>query len=141
MLRSRAALYCSCFGLRRVCGAEFRAGRDPRENAAFCGRRDGGGAVTLAANAMEIVEFHANGMADIEAGHPMRQDTIFRIMSMTKPVTAIGIMMLEEEGKLALRDSVEQFLPEFRNQRVAANAGHDSARLGTPRRRSTIIRN
>ncbi len=99
------------------------------------------GAVTLVANAKEIAEFHANGIAEIEACHPMRQDTIFQIMSMTKPVTAIGIMMLEEEGKLALRDPVEQYLPEFRNQRVAANAGPDSARLGTPRRRSTIIRN
>ena len=39
----------------------------------------------------DIVEFDATGMADVEAGHPMRKDTIFQIMSMTKPVTAIGI--------------------------------------------------
>ena len=49
-------------------------------------------------------------------------------MSMTKPVTAIAIMMLAEEGKLALRDPVEQYLPEFQNQRVAANAGPDAAK-------------
>jgi CubicO group peptidase (beta-lactamase class C family) len=59
-------------------------------------------------------------------------------MSMTKPVTAIGIMMLAEEGKLALRDPVERYLPEFHNQRVATTAGPDAARLGTPDRPITI---
>src|ERR1022692_1423729 len=87
------------------------------------------GAVTLVAAGGEVVEFHALGMADIEAGRPMQKDSIFQIMSMTKPVTAIGIMMLAEEGKLALRDPVEQYLPEFHNQRVAANPGWDSGRI------------
>lgn len=71
-------------------------------------------------------------MADIEARRPMQKDTIFQIMSMTKPVTAIGIMMLAEEGKLALRDPVEQYLPEFHNQRVATNVGPDAGRLSMP---------
>jgi len=96
------------------------------------------GAVTLVAHGNDIVEFHATGMADVEANRPMRKDTIFQIMSMTKPVTAIGIMMLAEEGKLALRDPVEQYLPEFRNQRVAANTGPDNARLSTPDHPITI---
>jgi CubicO group peptidase (beta-lactamase class C family) len=85
-----------------------------------------------------VVEFDAAGMADVEAGHVMQKDTIFQIMSMTKPVTAIGIMMLAEEGKLALRDPVEDYLPEFRNQRVAANNGPDNARLGVPDHSITI---
>ena len=84
------------------------------------------GAVTLVAHGGDIVEFNANGMADIEAKRPMQKDTIFQIMSMTKPVTAIGIMMLAEEGKLTLRDAVEQYLPEFRNQRIATTAGPDA---------------
>lgn len=84
------------------------------------------------------MEFHATGMADIEANRPMRKDTIFQIMSMTKPITAIGIMMLAEEGKLALRDPVEQYLPEFHNQRVAANTGPDNARLSVPDHAITI---
>ena len=96
------------------------------------------GIVTLVARHGNIVEFDAQGMADIEAGHPMRKDTIFQIMSMTKPVTAIGIMMLAEEGKLALRDPVEQYLPEFRNQRVATTVGPDAGRLGVPNRAITI---
>ena len=56
------------------------------------------GAVTLVAYGSEVIEFDSLGMADMEAGHPMQKDTIFQIMSMTKPVTAIGIMMLAEEG-------------------------------------------
>jgi len=96
------------------------------------------GAVTLVAHGSEVVEFSAHGKADIEAGREMRKDTIFQIMSMTKPVTAIGIIMLAEEGKLALRDPVEQYLPEFRGQRVTANTGPDAGRLGTPEHPITI---
>src|SRR5271166_3008612 len=79
------------------------------------------GAVTLVARGSDVNEFDALGMADIEANHAMQKDSIFQIMSMTKPFTAVGIMMLAEEGKLALRDPVEQYLPEFHNQRVAVN--------------------
>ena len=96
------------------------------------------GAVTLVARGNEILEFDATGSADLEAGHAMKKDTIFQIMSMTKPFTAIGIMMLADEGKLALRDPVEQYLPEFRNQKVAANIGPDSARLALPDHPITI---
>jgi CubicO group peptidase (beta-lactamase class C family) len=96
------------------------------------------GAVTLVAYGNDIVEFDASGMADIEAGRPMQKDTIFQIMSMTKPVTAIGIMMLAEEGKLSLRDSVEQYLPEFKDERVATTVGPDATRLALPERPITI---
>src|SRR5438067_4422436 len=68
----------------------------------------------------------------------MQKDTIFQIMSMTKPVTAIGIVMLAEEGKLALRDPVEQYLPEFKNQHVATNIGPDTSRLSIPDHPVTI---
>jgi CubicO group peptidase (beta-lactamase class C family) len=96
------------------------------------------GVVTLVAHGDTIVEFDAEGMADIEAGRPMKKDTIFQIMSMTKPVTAIGIMMLAEEGKLALRDPVEMYLPEFKGLRVKVNQGPDAARLGKPEHELTI---
>ncbi len=96
------------------------------------------GVVTLVSRHGEIVEFEAQGTADIEAGRPMKKDTIFQIMSMTKPVTAVGIMMLAEEGKLSLRDAVEQYLPEFRNQKVATTIGPEALRLGQPDRPITI---
>jgi CubicO group peptidase (beta-lactamase class C family) len=96
------------------------------------------GAVTLVARGNDIVEFDAAGMADIESGQPMKKDTIFQIMSMTKPVTAIGIMMLAEEGKLALRDPVERYLPELKGLRVKVNQGPDAGRLGRPEHELTI---
>ena len=96
------------------------------------------GAVTLVAYRGDTVEFDAVGMADAEAGHPMQKDTIFQIMSMTKPVTAIGIMMLAEEGRLALRDPVERYLPEFKDARVATTVGPDARRLGMPEHPITI---
>jgi CubicO group peptidase (beta-lactamase class C family) len=96
------------------------------------------GAVTLIAHGNDVIESDALGMADIEAGRHMSKTTIFQIMSMTKPVTAIGIMMLAEEGKLALRDSVEHYLPEFHNVRVATDVGPDAARLGVPEHAVTI---
>ncbi len=96
------------------------------------------GVVTLVSEGNDIVEFDAAGMADIEAARPMRKDTIFQIMSMTKPVTAIGIMMLAEEGKLALRDPVEKYLPEYKNLRVVTNQGPDAARLSQPDHAITI---
>jgi CubicO group peptidase (beta-lactamase class C family) len=96
------------------------------------------GVVTLIARGNDIVEFDTQGMADIESSRPMRKDTIFQIMSMTKPVTAIGIMMLAEEGKLSLRDPVDQYLPEFKNLQVAANTGPDATRLSEPEHAITI---
>ena len=72
------------------------------------------GAVTLIARRGEIVMLEAVGYQDIETRKPMRTDTIFDIRSVTKPITALGIMMLVEEGKLALNDPVEKYLPEFK---------------------------
>lgn len=104
----------------------------------FIAEKTVAGTVTLVAHGDKVLEFDALGLADIEASRPMRKDTIFQIMSMTKPVTAIGIMMLAEEGKLALRDPVEQYLPEFRGQQVVSNVGPDSARLRVPDHPVTI---
>jgi CubicO group peptidase (beta-lactamase class C family) len=110
----------------------------PQRMKSFVDKQTVAGAVTLVSHGADVVEFDATGMADIEAGHPMRKDSIFQIMSMTKPVTAIGIMMLAEQGKLALRDPVDLYLPEFRDVRVATTAGPDSARLSVPFHALTI---
>ena len=104
----------------------------------FIDKKTVAGAVTLVSRGDEVVEFDAQGMADIEAGRPMRKDSIFQIMSMTKPVTAIGIMMLAEEGKLSVRDPVEEYLPEFKGLRVRVNQGPDAERLGIPNHAITI---
>lgn len=112
--------------------------RIPERMRHFVDEKTVAGAVTLVARGDTVVEFDAEGMADVEAGRPMKKDTIFQIMSMTKPVTAIGIMMLAEEGKLALRDPVEMYLPEFKGLRVKVNQGPDAGRLGTPEHELTI---
>lgn len=71
------------------------------------------GAVTLIARRGEVVSLEAVGHQDLESKKPMRADTIFDLRSVTKPVTAIGVMILMEEGKLALNDPVEKYIPEF----------------------------
>lgn len=73
------------------------------------------GAVTLVIKKNNVVSFEAVGYRDLENKTRMTTDTIFDIRSMTKPVTAIGVMILMEEGRLALNDPVEMYLPEFRN--------------------------
>src|ERR1700754_4694230 len=72
------------------------------------------GAVTLIARHGEVVSLQAVGYQDLETKKQMRTDTIFDIRSVTKPVTAIGIMILMEEGKLTLNEPVEKYIPEFR---------------------------
>lgn len=73
------------------------------------------GAVTLVIKKNNVVSFEAVGYRDLENKTRITTDTIFDIRSMTKPVTAIGVMILMEEGRLALNDPVEMYLPEFRN--------------------------
>jgi CubicO group peptidase (beta-lactamase class C family) len=110
----------------------------PQRMKSFIDRQTVAGAVTLVAHGSDIVEFDATGMADAEAGHAMQKDTIFQIMSMTKPVTAIGIMMLAEEGKLALRDPVEDYLPEFKGLHVRTTMSPDADHLRIPNHAITI---
>jgi CubicO group peptidase (beta-lactamase class C family) len=77
------------------------------------------GAVTLVATHGSIRALEAVGWQNIEEKKPMRTDSIFQIMSMTKPVTGVAVMMLVEDGKLRLADSVEKHLPEFRGQMLS----------------------
>src|SRR5581483_4908867 len=76
------------------------------------------GLVTLLFRHGEIAQVNALGWRDREAKAPMQRDTIFRIASMTKPITGVATMMLVEEGKIALADKVEKWLPELANPKV-----------------------
>lgn len=87
------------------------------------------GAVTLVARRSGIAHLKAHGMADIEAKRPMRTDTIFRIASMTKPVTSVAVMMLYEEGRFLLSDPVSLYLPEFKEMKVLPPEGAASEEL------------
>ncbi|MBZ5684052.1 MAG: beta-lactamase family protein [Acidobacteriia bacterium] len=76
------------------------------------------GAVTLVVRHGKVAWFKAQGMADREAAKAMPTDAMFRICSMTKPVTSVAVMMLYEEGKFLLDDPVSKYLPEFKNPKV-----------------------
>ncbi len=91
----------------------------PQRMKAFVDQKRIAGAVTLIARHGVVAEFDAVGMQDIEAGKPMAKDSIFQIMSMTKPFVGVAIMMLVDEGKVVISDPVEKYLPEFRGQMVA----------------------
>jgi CubicO group peptidase (beta-lactamase class C family) len=80
---------------------------------------DFSGAVTLVARNGRIAHFEAQGLMDIESRKPMQKDAIFRIMSMTKPVVGVSIMMMIEEGKVRLTDPVSKFIPELKDLKVA----------------------
>lgn len=80
------------------------------------------GAVALVARHGKIVHSRAYGWADKGRGRPMRTDTVFRMASMTKPITTVAVMMLYEEGKLGLNDPISRYLPEFEGQQVLVPA-------------------
>jgi CubicO group peptidase (beta-lactamase class C family) len=76
------------------------------------------GAVTLVMRHGKVAWFKAQGMADREADKPMRTDEMFRVCSMSKPITSAAVMMLYEEGKFLLDDPISKYLPEFKNPKV-----------------------
>src|SRR5260221_6430535 len=76
------------------------------------------GVVTMVARHGKVIEFEATGKRDIAANLPMQKDSIFRIYSMTKPITGVAMMMLFEEGKWQLNDPVAKYIPEFADLKV-----------------------
>jgi len=83
------------------------------------------GAVALVAHNGKIVYHRAFGNADVASGEAMRTDSIFRIASMTKAVTSVGVMILYEQGRFQLTDPVSKYLPEFANMRVISKMADD----------------
>jgi CubicO group peptidase (beta-lactamase class C family) len=152
MISRRTILLCTAlFSLVPSLGAAppanpAKAGMDPDRLAriparmkAFVDKGTIPGAVTLVARHGSVASLEAVGYMDWESKKPMRTDTIFQIMSMTKPVTAVGIMILMEEGRLALSDPVEKHLPEFKGMWVVEERdGEKSRTLVRPRRPITL---
>ena len=77
------------------------------------------GAVTLVARHGKIAHLEAHGLMDIESKRAMPKDGVFRLASMSKPITAVAVMMMVEEGKVRLSDPVSRFIPEFKSMKVA----------------------
>ena len=116
-----------------------RLGRIPARMKEFVEQGTIAGAVTLVARHGVVASLEAVGYQDLETKMPMRTDSIFQIRSMAKPVTAVGIMLLQEDGRLALDDPVEKHLPEFRGISVSERReGEEERALKQPSRPITI---
>jgi len=87
------------------------------------------GAVALVANKDKVLSVTTVGFADIEAKKPMQADSVFWIASQSKAMTAVAVLMLVDEGKIALNDPVEKYLPEFTDQQVAVGKDKTVARV------------
>ncbi|MGI9125612.1 MAG: serine hydrolase domain-containing protein [Mycobacterium sp.] len=96
------------------------------------------GAVTLVWHRGNVLQVNEIGFSDVEAKLPMRRDTIFRIASMTKPVTVAAAMALAEEGKLALSDPISRWLPEMAEMAVLAEPNAALDRTVPARRPITV---
>ncbi|MBL9192646.1 MAG: beta-lactamase family protein [Opitutaceae bacterium] len=71
------------------------------------------GAVTVVVSQDQVLHLQTTGLADVASATPMQPDTVFWIASMTKPVTGVALLMLQDEGKLKVSDPVAKYLPEF----------------------------
>jgi CubicO group peptidase (beta-lactamase class C family) len=80
------------------------------------------GAVAIVVRKGKIVHLTAKGVMDLESKQPVTPATMFRVASMTKPVTSVALMMMVEEGKVRLTDPVSRYIPEFKNLKVAVAA-------------------
>lgn len=89
----------------------------------FVDDADIAGAVTVVGRKDGVIHHQAVGFRDLAAKDAMKPDALFRIASMTKPITAIGIMILVDEGKLSPDDDVEKYLPAFKGQMLVAEKG------------------
>jgi CubicO group peptidase (beta-lactamase class C family) len=90
------------------------------------------GAVLVVARRGKVVQLDAVGVMDVGSGKPMKPDTIFRIFSMTKPVTTVAAMILVDEGKIQLDDPVAKYLPEFKDLRVHTGKGDETVDVKRP---------
>jgi CubicO group peptidase (beta-lactamase class C family) len=97
------------------------------------------GALILVARHGEVVHTRALGLADAERGMPVREDTIFRIYSMTKPITSVAFMMLVEEGLVALDDPVSRYIPDWKNLGVYDGGFMETFRTRPPARPMQIV--
>jgi CubicO group peptidase (beta-lactamase class C family) len=124
----------------------FSSERLARLTTFFQGEIDRGaipGAILLVSRESKLAYFKALGYQDREKRIPMKPEAIFRIASMTKPITSVAVMMLAEEGKIDLLAPVSQYLPESKDvkvgvEKIDTNTGKPSLSLEDPQRQMTV---
>ena len=138
---------CASPGLQTASTPEevgFSTPRLKELSAAFQAKVDAGefpGVVILIGRDNKIAWFDAIGYRDREAKAPMARDALFRIASMTKPLTSLSIMMLAEEGKLKISDPLSRYLPEFKGVKVGIETkdGAGKVQLATEEAKREIM--
>jgi len=118
--------------------AQTQLQRIPQQMQAFVDRQVVSGAVTLVAHGGKVLALDAVGYSDLARKRVMRTDDLFWIASMTKPITGAAVLMLQDEGRLAVDDAVEKFLPEFKGQMMQATRTAEATVLKKPSRRITL---
>jgi CubicO group peptidase (beta-lactamase class C family) len=98
------------------------------------------GLVTLAERHGKVVDFNAYGLLDVRKSDPVQKDSIFRIYSMSKPITGVAMMMLYEEGKWQLNDPVARYIPEFAHLKVYTGKNDDGSPKLVDAQRSMTMR-
>jgi CubicO group peptidase (beta-lactamase class C family) len=98
------------------------------------------GFITAIVRDARIVHFETHGQRNLAGQAPMTRDTIFRLMSMTKPIVSVAAMMLVEEGRMRLSDPVARFIPAFAKSKVYVNRNGEDLET-TPARRQIQVRN
>src|SRR5262249_45199339 len=96
------------------------------------------GTLTLVARQGQIAYFEPQGYLELERTRPVQHDSIFRIYSMSKPITSVGLMMLYEQGLFQLDDPVHKFIPSWANLRVFVSGDYPSFATAPPARAMTI---
>ncbi len=96
------------------------------------------GAVTLVAKGGKALQVEAVGYSDLAAKRPVKVDELFWIASMTKPITGLPVLMLQDEGKLLVDDPVEKHLPEFKGQCLVSERTKETLVLKRPPRLITL---
>jgi CubicO group peptidase (beta-lactamase class C family) len=104
----------------------------------YVDRREVAGAVVYVGSKDKTLSLEAVGFADVQAKIPMKPDTVVWIASQTKPITAAAVMMLVDEGRIALDDPLEKHLPEFKGLRLAVEEDAERTVLKKPARPPTI---
>jgi CubicO group peptidase (beta-lactamase class C family) len=104
----------------------------------FVDRHALAGAVTLVADKDQVLGVETVGFADVANQTPMKPDTLFWIASQSKPITAVALMMLVDEGKVKLDDPVEKYLPEFKDVWLAVEKDKEHVLLKRPAKPITV---
>ena len=96
------------------------------------------GAVALIARKNKVIYHHAIGKSDLETDSKMKKDAIFRIASQTKAIVSVGIMILQEEGKLLITDPLSKYIPEFKETTVAISSDKGGYEVVKAKREITL---